>query len=309
MDKSEKLFQLKECISKIDEDLKNSGSYSTETFMYRNILECLKYISGILEETITENSVKTSESKKHFFITDEQRLQLKTIKNAKISDIVNELNRFTQKNNTYKIKSVWITDWLLDIGLLKLNIHYARIPSESGHTLGITTDTYNKIPINYYSIKAQQFIYDNINNIISFHYNSNEINSVISSNSESSTEKSENQFFITNKQRSQLKIMKKATESTMVSEINRVTQCNNTEKIFESWITGWLLDKKFLKLNIYHEKISSKSGHELGITAISNGFEFPRRYYSEKAQQFIYDNIDNIVTFHYIKSKQTKKTP
>ncbi|MDE6101898.1 MAG: hypothetical protein K2F73_02850 [Ruminococcus sp.] len=186
MDKYEKLECLKEYIDKTEEDLNNSSDYDKDKLINRNILQCMKYISEILEDmalpddksekqpdvNIQPENNRTDNSTR-FFITNEQREQLTIMKNVIVSTMVSEINRVTQCNNTEKIIESWITDWLLDKGFLKLNSYYATVPSKAGRQLGITANSYDKFPRKYYTKKAQQFIYNNIDNIIAFHYGEN----------------------------------------------------------------------------------------------------------------------------------------
>lgn len=183
MDKYEKLTQIKECIDRIEEDVKSScgnGCPDKETLMNQNILECLKCISEILEETV-KDSDRTSPDKKRFFITDEQREQLNIKEKAKISEITNELNKSAVGNNSKKINAVWITDWLLKINMLKKDAKNNRVPTQKGTDIGIVSEQRisqeEKIYyVNLYSEKAQKFIYDNIESIVNFHYNENQYN-------------------------------------------------------------------------------------------------------------------------------------
>lgn len=71
MDKHEKMNQIKEYISRIEEDLNTSVRSDIETITNKNILQCMKYISELLEETISKN-----QEEENFFITDEQCKQL-----------------------------------------------------------------------------------------------------------------------------------------------------------------------------------------------------------------------------------------
>ncbi|MBO5105134.1 MAG: hypothetical protein J6B74_08775 [Ruminococcus sp.] len=173
MDKREKMNQIKEYISRIEEDLNTSVRSDRETITNKNILQCMKYISELLEETINESSSKTSQSGKRFFITAEQHEQLTIMKNVIVSTMVSEINRVTQCNNTEKIIESWITEWLMEKGFLELNSYYATVPSKAGRQLGITANSYDTFPRKYYTKKAQQFIYDNIDSIIAFHYGEN----------------------------------------------------------------------------------------------------------------------------------------
>lgn len=178
MDKSEKLGQLKECICKIEEDITMScknGCPDKETLMNRNILECLKYISELLDDTISESSSNTPQTRKRFFITDEQCKQLQITGNAMASEISDELNRVTKENGIKKFQAVWITDWLLDIGFLQKSADNKRFPTQCGKEIGITSKLKRRSDgseyyLNLYSEKAQRFIYDNLETIITFHY-------------------------------------------------------------------------------------------------------------------------------------------
>ena len=171
MDKSDKINQIKEYISKIEEDLilsEKNDCYTKETLMTKNILECLKLFSEIIED-------KNSNSNKDFFISKEQLKQIEINGQKKISDIANELNKVTQVNNVKKLQAVWITDWLLDIGMLQKNAENNRIATQSGRMKGITSELKRSADgreyyLNYYSEKAQKFINDNMDNILKFHY-------------------------------------------------------------------------------------------------------------------------------------------
>ncbi|MDE7137591.1 MAG: hypothetical protein K2O29_03930, partial [Ruminococcus sp.] len=161
MDKHEKMNQIKEYIRKIEEDLNISDRSDRETITNKNILQCMKYISELLEETINESSCKTLQSGKRFFITDEQRSQLQIIPNTMVSEIANELNRVTAENNVKKIQTTWITDWLIEKGLL-YDESGCRFATKCGEKIGIKkvskTSDNRKYYFNIYSENAQNFI-------------------------------------------------------------------------------------------------------------------------------------------------------
>lgn len=294
MDKREKMNQIKEYISRIEEDLNTSVRSDRETITNKNILQCMKYISELLEETINESSSKISQSGKRFFITEEQRLQLQIIPNAMVSEIANELNRVTAENNVKKIQATWITNWLISVGFLEINTSGKRVSTNDGKSIGITSQLKNRLDgteyyQNYYSEKAQEFIYDNIDSIISFHYNSKQ---------KSSKVKSQKSFFITEEQRSQLKINGIKIIKDIVNELNRVTLYNNTEKIENEWIANWLIDVGMLKRDSNGYICATQYGNEIGIISRLKVKRY-NNLYSEDAQKFIYDNIDSIIAFHY----------
>lgn len=299
MDKYEKMNQIKEYISRIEEDLNTSVCSDRETITNKNILQCIKYISELLEETINESSGKISQSGKRFFITEEQRLQLQIIPNATITNIADQINTITENNNTSKITTTWLTDWLISVGILEINDLGQRVPTKLGSERGIISQllqiSYTKIQlVNYYPKDVQNFIYDNIDSVIDFHYNSKQKTSKV---------KSKNLFFITEEQRSQLQIIPNAMVSEIANELNRVTAENNVKKIQAAWITNWLVSVGFLEINTSSKRVSTDDGKSIGITSkLKNRFdgtEYYQNYYSEKAQEFIYDNIDSIIAFHY----------
>ncbi|MDE5558883.1 MAG: hypothetical protein K2J32_14550, partial [Ruminococcus sp.] len=295
MNKTEKLNQVKEYIAKIEEDISISDIDDKQTLMNKNIAECLKYISEILEESINENSVKTLQSGNRFFITEEQTYELTAKGNARIGEIADELNRVTEINNTAKITTTWITDWLISVGILEINNFGQRVPTKSGNEMGITSQSiqisYNKVQIvNYYSLDVQKYIYNNINNIINFHYNYK---------SKQTKTQLKNLFFITNEQRLQLKIVNKATVSDIANELNKFSVENNTKKIQAVNITNWLLEMDILQKNDYGNRIPTQKGTEMGIISeekISmDGRTYQINFYSENMQRYIYNNIGNIM--------------
>lgn len=179
MDKHEKMNQIKEYISKIEEDLNTFVCSDRETITSKNILQCMKYISELLEETINESSGKTSQSGKRFFITEEQYLKLQIKDSLTVSKIADEINKVTVDNNTEKIQATWITDWLIEKGLLYDECG-CRVATKDGEKMGIkkVSKTHNnrKYYFNIYSEKAQQFVYNNIKYIVDFYYNKSQCN-------------------------------------------------------------------------------------------------------------------------------------
>lgn len=264
--------------------------------MNQNIMECLKYISDVLEETV-KDSDRTSLDKKRFFITDEQREQLQPKDSLTVGQIAEEINIITENNNTAKITTTWITDWLISVGILEINDYSQRVPTQSGKDMGITSKLtqsyYNKMYyINCYSTNMQKYIYDNIDNIIKFHYDSK---------SQKSKGQSRNLFFITPEQREQLNIKEKAKISEITNELNKFTQENNTYKIKNTWITKWLISIDILATDDMNKSFPTKKGNEIGISRElikkEDGSAYFQNWYSEEAQQLIYDNIENIINF------------
>lgn len=174
MDKYEKLECLKEYIDKTEEDLNNSSDYDKDKLINRNILQCMKYISEIIEIDMQKNN-----KKEKFFITEEQYLKLQTKGSLTVSKIADEINKVAVNNNAEKIQATWITNWLIEKGML-YNEDNCRVATKNGEQIGITKvskiSNNKKYYFNIYSEKAQQFIYDNIKYIVDLYYNESQCN-------------------------------------------------------------------------------------------------------------------------------------
>ncbi len=306
MDKYEKLECLKEYIDKTEEDLNNSSDYDKDKLINRNILQCMKYISELLEDMAlsddksekqpdiniqperdkTNNSAEVSK----FFITKEQLSGIILMPKAKVTDIVNELNSAVQNNDVKKLKSTSISDWLFWGGFLTLNGKKKRIASAKGKEIGIITFNSVNRPINYYNEQAQSFIYDNIEEIYAFEYNDfNPIKLEISG---------KKAFFISEEQKAQLNTMENSTMRDIINELNRVTENNDTQKINAVMVYNWLLEIKAIEVNKDDFKVATEYGRQLGIMTELVHDNYRRCIYSKEAQIFIYENLKNIFEYN-----------
>jgi len=142
------------------------------------VSRCLFYVSDVLRQVI-ENDGKVSKERKRsnqdFYITDEQKNLLSVIKEyCTVSEIANSINEITKENNTKTMPAVWINDWLMSIDMLQTSEGSKR-PTEKGNQLGITTEPRYSVQhgnyiVNLFSESAQQFIFDNIDAIIAYHF-------------------------------------------------------------------------------------------------------------------------------------------
>ena len=144
-----------------------------DTLHNEQIISCFRFISDILARDIyeAENAIKNSNE---FFITDEQIAALKTYSyNCKVSELAAEINRVTEENETKNLAATWINDWLEAEGYLCPSDLKSRIATEKGKQLGISSeyrqrDNGNEYYINFFTEQAQAFVFQHINDILSF---------------------------------------------------------------------------------------------------------------------------------------------
>lgn len=150
---------------------------NVETMRNTEIINCLKYVSEILNNRINQISAK-ERKKEPFFITEEQCRELVISDNKlKISEITKEINRVTELNETKKLQASVVNDWLESIGILVMSDNGSRMVTKSGNDIGITSELSQKdngkaYYLNYYDSNAQSFIYDRINDLVAFANNS-----------------------------------------------------------------------------------------------------------------------------------------
>ncbi len=142
------------------------------------ISRCFFYVSDILHQVIDNGGqvgAKKKTKKSNFFITEEQMLDLHTrTTECYVSDIAEEINRVAEGNDTVKMQATWITTWLVNIGMLEI-VDGGKAATESGKEIGIRTELRHSMQrgeylVNLYSTSAQEFIFNNIESVISLRY-------------------------------------------------------------------------------------------------------------------------------------------
>ena len=141
------------------------------------ISRCLFYVSDVLRQVIENGGsvIKKKTPKKDFNITFEE-VQKFSFSDTPItiSEIARRINKIPQNENMKKISHKHLTDWLISVELLQLEISpdgkSAKRPTESGRKLGITTEIRHSMNGDYtvvlYNLSTQHFIIDNIEAII-----------------------------------------------------------------------------------------------------------------------------------------------
>ncbi len=92
----------------------------------------------------------------------------------------------------------------------------------------------------------------------------------------------------------------KVTE--LANEINRITAVNGAKKISAVWINDWLEAEGLLCQSSLRSRISTEKGELFGISTKyrkrNNGDEYYTNYFSEQAQQFVFDHVIEIIASH-----------
>lgn len=310
MDKHEKLTHIKECIDRIEEDVKIScrnGCPDKETLMNQNILECLKYISGVLEETVKDSdteSVPTPKPAPPLPVAPKpDYIPTPVSEYIKVTPMADKINE--AYNGKAKVNPTHITNWLLENDILTLNEYGYRIPSQAGRQLGIMCKggSEKSRPENRYSENMQKLVYENIENII-----------VFAGNRFSAVKlgiRPENKpFSITDEQKKQLQVNDNETSNNIANEINRVTQDNNAQKINGNWIVNWLTGIGAIETDDDGKKNVTRYGEKIGIILQpdiqDNGTVYERYLLSADTQKIIYDNIESIVSYNYEQFRRFK---
>ena len=181
MTEIEKLQRAQMYISKLANGinpLNDNPVDQNETINNERISRCLRYVSEVLDGVIKSNG-KTDNKKKvkklPFFLSPEARSEFVSSEiPMTASEIARYLNSLADLNVCYKLRVTDIIKWLVEAGLLEIQINSEnkeiKYPTSIGLDLGIFTETRSGLYGNYtavfYNQKAQMFIVDNIEAIV-----------------------------------------------------------------------------------------------------------------------------------------------
>lgn len=190
----DKLERAKSYIDKMSEGINpitDEKVSESETICNERISRCLAYVSEIIHKAITEEKEKQAENrrkqikyfssiatkKSRFSISEEQLAKLHPrTEECRVSDITKDINAVISGNEVASMQASWINEWLLYSGLVEVCENGSdKVANEAGEAIGIRKEIRQSIErgdyyINIFSPQAQQFIYDNIDAIVSFHY-------------------------------------------------------------------------------------------------------------------------------------------
>lgn len=119
--------------------------------------------------------------------------------------------------------------------------------------------------------------------------------------------------FITEEQKSCLKLAERRSVSDIAAEIDRVTAENGTRNFPPVWITDWLVQEGYLCKNSDGEREASDEGKRIGIISRrikrsdDANVEITLNLYSSDAQDFIFEHLDDILSSVNRKKREKKE--
>ena len=143
---------------------------------------CFFYVSDVLQRCIQNGGVDFSAAQKRapkvpFTLSLEQRNQVSfSAESISVSVLVQRINSLIDQNHMTALKTTQITDWLVDAGFLAViptqEGRQVRRATQSGDAMGMHNEERNSIHGPYtgvfYEEKAQRFLVDNLDSILSF---------------------------------------------------------------------------------------------------------------------------------------------
>ncbi len=154
-----------------------TGNEMPEDSLLNNVrlARCFFYVSGILQQVIDNGGSVGSKPKKNNFIVTPQLMSrlAPSDRPLRISDFTEMLAAAADDPNTKRPGTTTITDWLLSKGFMEkvpnAEGRQQRVPSEAGKRIGMYTEIrqgqYGEYLAVYYSVEAQQFLLDHLEEI------------------------------------------------------------------------------------------------------------------------------------------------
>ena len=175
----EKLRKVKQCIDSLAEGLNPfTGQPLPEEEIVNDVRvsRSLFFVSALLQEQMQGTAQKNGK-KQAFRLSLEERERVAFSKQPiSASELARRMNDAAGTQDCKKISYRQITDWLTEVGMLRLVENAAgaqrRRPTDSGEKLGISVDNrvgqYGPYQVVLYSEDAQHFIVDNVDAIVAF---------------------------------------------------------------------------------------------------------------------------------------------
>lgn len=175
----EKLRKVKQCIDSLAEGLNPfTGQPLPEEDIVNDVRvsRSLFLASAFLQEQMQGKTEKKNGKKQTFRLSLEERDRVEfSFRPISASELARRMNNAAGAQDCKKITYRQITDWLVEVGMLKLVENVAgtqRRPTESGKKRGISVESRigqsGPYQVVLYSAEAQRFIVDNVDGIIAF---------------------------------------------------------------------------------------------------------------------------------------------
>lgn len=176
----EKLRKVKQCIDTLADGLNPfTGQPLPEGDIVNDVRvsRSLFFVSALLREQIQGKTVQNPGKKQAFRLSLEERERVAfSTQPISVSELARRMNHAADMEDCKKISYRQITDWLVQVGMLKLVENGAgaqcRRPTDTGETLGISVESrvgqYGLYKAVLYNEAAQHFIVDNVDAIMTF---------------------------------------------------------------------------------------------------------------------------------------------
>lgn len=170
----EKLRKVKQCIDSLAEGL---HPFTGQTLPEEDVVNDVRVsrslflASAFLQEQMQGTPAKKNGKKQDFRLSLEERERVEfSSRPIPASELARRMNEAVGTQDYKKISYRQITDWLVEVGMLKLVENVAgtqrRRPTDSGEKLGISVDNrmgqYGPYQVVLYSEDVQHFIVDNV---------------------------------------------------------------------------------------------------------------------------------------------------
>ena len=140
------------------------------------LARCFFYVSDVLGKLIDKGGIIGRKPKlQTFTISPDQLAQVRVSQEpVRITQLVDRIGAVVENPQMKKLSTTTITNWLLEKGFLEKQMgtdgKSRRVPTQNGLMLGLSTETrqgqYGEYQAVFYSAAAQQFVLDNLPDIL-----------------------------------------------------------------------------------------------------------------------------------------------
>jgi len=140
------------------------------------LARCFFYVSDVLGQVIANGGVIGGKQKLDPFVINVDQIANVQISQepVRVTQLVDMLSKAVNNPGMRKLKTTVITDWLVEKGfLVKLmdpDGKSRRVPTQSGSMIGLSTQTrqgqYGEYQAVFYNADAQQFVLDNLSDML-----------------------------------------------------------------------------------------------------------------------------------------------